>query len=160
MIGGRLATALPWLGTCWVLAGAGQQAAVALGWLSIGPLPGQAAAGQAYCLTPGLWALAILGIALFAACAVDYDVRAAPAIAIAAALLVIARFYAFDPYYAPTLRRASDGGSVAGAWIVLVVACALGAAFLAVHWRRLGVAATASVCWLALVTALQAGLGH
>jgi len=43
---------------------------------------------------------------------------------------VVARWYSFDPYYAPTLRRHSDDGFVSGVWIVALVGLALAAAAL------------------------------
>jgi hypothetical protein len=153
----RPATALSWLAAAVVLAGAAQQAAVAIGWLAIRP---GGAAGHAYVLGPALVVLALLGFALFAASGLDVVVPAGPAIAIAAALLVVARFYAYDPYYAPAQRRMSEGGVLSGTWIVLVVACALVAALIAARSQRAGPVAVALACWLAFGTAFAAGFGH
>ena len=157
----RLATVVPWLAACVLLAAAAHQAAVALGWLAIGPLPGEQAPGQPYILGAALLVLVVLGFALQAIAPFGRRVAAAPLIAIACALLVVTRFYGFDPYYAPTLRRMSDGGLLPGAWIVVVVACALGAALVAARWNRVGAVAVAAVCWLAFFrTGLLAGAGH
>jgi hypothetical protein len=35
---------------------------------------------------------------------------------------MLARYYSFDPYYAPALRRMSDGGVVAPLWVYAVTA--------------------------------------
>ncbi len=156
----RPATAFAWSAAAVVLAAACHQAAVALGWLPIGRLPGEGAAGERYLLDAALLVLVLAGFALFAACTTDLRVSVAPAIALAAALLVVARFYAYDPYYAPSLRRMSDGGAVAGTWIVIVVAACAGAALLALRARRSGLAAVALVCWVSFGTAFAAGLGH
>jgi hypothetical protein len=158
--GRSLATALPWVATGVVLAGAAHQAAVAFGWLSIGPLPGQQASGQPFVFGSALVALVLLGAALPASAAAGLRVAATPCIAVAAALLVVARFYSFDPYYAPYLRRMSDGGLLPGRWIVFVVACALAASLLAARATRSGQVAVALVCWLAFGTAFVSGLGH
>ena len=149
----------PWLAACLVLAGAAQQAAVALGWLEIGDEPGAEAPGRVL-LTLAFLALVSLGLTFLWAAAVGERVPAAPVLAVAAGLLVIARFYAFDPYYAPFERRMSDGGAVAGMWIVLVVACAIAAAAAAVRLPRAGLVVTAVVGWLAFGTAASSGLGH
>jgi hypothetical protein len=156
----RLASTLPWIAACVLLAGAAHQAGAALGWLTIGPEPGQQAPGQALFVGSALLVLVLLGFALPLAAGVGLRVPAAPAIAIGAGLLAAAHFYSFDAYYAPSLRRLSDGGLLPGTWILVVVACALGAALAAARWHRAGVASVAVVCWLALGTAFLAGLGH
>jgi hypothetical protein len=143
-----------------LLAAAAHQAAVAFGWLSIGDEPGGQARGQALFLGSALIVLALLGLALPATASAGLHVRAVPWLALAAALLVVARFYGFDPYYAPGLRRMSDGGLLPGTWIAVLVACALVAALVAVRANRSGQVAVAVVCWAAFGTAFVAGLGH
>ena len=156
----RVESALPWLAICVLLAGAAQQAAVGLGWLSIGSLPGEWAPGQFF-FSLALLALFALGPALAAAAASDRRVRGIPAIALAAVALLIARFTSYDAYYAPMLRRMSDGGAVSGSWVVFVVACTLAAAACATRWnRRLGTILFAGACWLTFATAFVASLGH
>lgn len=156
----RLAMVVPWFAVCVVLAGAAQQAAVALEWLAIGPAPGDGAAGQAVFLGGALLVLVVLGLVLPVAALAGRRVRALPAIAVAAALLVVARFSSFDPYYAPSLRRMSDGGILSGTWVVFVVACCVGAAVVAARSNRVGTLLVAAACWLAFGTAFLAGLGH
>jgi hypothetical protein len=154
----RLEAAIAWLAAAVVAAGAAQQAATALEWLSIGRVPGAWEPGH-FLLIVALLVLVILGPALLAAAALDHRVRAAPAIAVAAAALTVARFESFDAYYAPTLRRMSDG-VVSATWVAAVVACAVAAAGCAVRCNRLGTALAACVCWIAFATAFVASLGH
>ena len=73
---------------------------------------------------------------------------------------VLARWYGFDPYYTPTLRRHSEGGVVSGVWIVALVSMALGAAALTRLLPRAGAIATGVVLALCVITAVAVGLGH
>ncbi len=145
-----------------LIAAAAYQAAVALGWLSIGPLPGQAPAGYGLVLGAALLAL-VVGAGL---CAVYASWPRPPADALAgligpaAAAFVVARFYSFDPYYAPTLRRMSDDGLVPESWVYAVIALALLTAVLAGLRPRVALTLTTLVLLLSAVTALAAGLGH
>ena len=75
----------------------------------------------------------------------------------AAAVFVVARFYAYDPYYEPTLRRYSDNGATPPAWVWLVTAAAVVAGVLAWRVPRAGAVATAIV--LVALTATTALLG-
>jgi len=72
----------------------------------------------------------------------------------------VARFYSYDPYYAPTLRRMSDGGAVAGGWIAVIVAATLVAGILVRRWPRAASAGTAAGVWAIALTAAVTGLGH
>jgi hypothetical protein len=156
----RLAPLLPWLAVGVVLAGAAHQAAVALGWLSIGLRTGEPASGQSLFLGSALIVLLLAALALPFAAVGGRRVAALPWLALAAALLVVAHFFTYDPYYAPSLRRMSDGGAIPGTWIVLVVACALAASLVAARADRLGSGAVALACLLAFGTALLADFGH
>lgn len=105
----------------------------------------------------------LLGIGASVANAARPYARRLPAlmlVAPAAAAFVVARFYAFDPYYAPSLRRASDGGLVPTAEIVVVVAVSLVAGCLVATRPRLGSAATCCALLLCAFTALALRLGH
>ena len=75
----------------------------------------------------------------------------------AAAVFVVARFYAYDPYYEPTLRRYSDNGATPPAWVWLVTAAAVVAGVLAWRVPRAGAVATAIV--LVALTATTALMG-
>ena len=93
-----------------VTAGATYEAAVAMKWISLGEVPGEEApyfGSSTRRLSSPCWSaqsspgpawrhesnvfVALLGIA--------------------AAALVVTSFYSFDPYYLPTMRRYSDGGT-------------------------------------------------
>ena len=78
----------------------------------------------------------------------------------AAAAFVTARFYTPDPYYAPTLRRYSDGGLVAPTWVFALVALAVLAGLVAARRPRPGAALTFCALALCLGTALFMGAGH
>src|SRR3954451_19298540 len=153
----RLETAIPWLAACVLAVGAAQQAATALGWLSIGDVPGAWEPGH-FLLSIALLVLALLCPALLAAAAADRRVFAAPVIAIAAAALLVARFESFDAYYAPANYRMSDGGMVAGVWAATVVACAAVAALCTLRSTRLATALIGCVCGIAFATAFLASL--
>jgi hypothetical protein len=143
-------------------AAAAYEAAVALGWLDVGPEPGQAPVGNDLVLGAALLAL-IAGAGL---CAVYASLRKPRAdgletlLAPAAASFVVARFYSFDPYYAPTLRRMSDDGLVPDAWVYALVSLALLAAVLTRVRPRIGRGLTALVLLLTTFTALAEGGGH
>ena len=87
-------------------------------------------------------------------------ISVAPLVAPAAAVFVVARFYSFDDYYLPTLRRMSDGGWVPGKWIIVLVALALLAAVSTKIRPRLGIAMTSFVLFMSALTAVAEGIGH
>ena len=138
------------------------QAAVALGWLAVGPDPGQAPAGNDLVLGAAVLALvAGAGLCLVHAWAPLSRVNASGSLlAPAGAAFALARFYTYDPYYAPTLRRMSDDGLVADSWVYLLVGLALLAAVLVRIRPRAGLGATALVLLLSAFTALAEGAGH
>ncbi len=87
--------------------------------------------------------------------------RLAAFVPLAAASFVVARWFSYDPYYAPTLRRMSDGGIVPGWWIVLLVVMAAGTAWAIFRGRpRAGTVFTVTVMWFSAITALASGGGH
>ena len=143
-----------------VVAAAIQQAAVAFGWLELGSLPGD---------EPPLSRLVVLGIvALLAgaipALAIVRDPRDRWANALLAALgfaaagFVLARFYAYDSYFLPTLRRHSEGGNPTWTWIVVAVGAALAAGIGTLARPRAGGLASAAALPFAGFTALITGL--
>jgi hypothetical protein len=138
-----------------LLAGAAYELALALGAAKPGPEPGDEAAGQAV-LAPILSAAFLAGIVV-AAGARD---RAVAALAPAAGLLLVAGFYTYDPYYAPGLRRYSDGGAVAASGIFVVLATMLVVGLVALRWPRLGGPLTALALLVCGFTAVIAGDGH
>ena len=137
------------------------EAAVALGWLAVGPEPGQAPPANGLVLGAAVFALvAGAGLCLVHAWAPPTQVDAGSLLAPAAAAFVLARFYSYDPYYAPTLRRMSDDGLVPDSWVYLLVSLALLAAVLSRIRPRVGLGATALVLLLGAFTALAEGGGH
>lgn len=79
----------------------------------------------------------------------------ARAVPVAAAAFLAARFESYDPYYAPTLRRMSDGGLLSPWWVWFLCAAAI---VVAVVPRGRSVAP--AVLLLIACTALVAGVGH
>jgi hypothetical protein len=138
------------------VAGTVYETAIALGWISIGATPGGDAKFQWLALNGT--ALAILvGIVVTISTAARN--RLIPTLAPAAAAFMVARFYGFDPYYAPDLRRSSEGGIMSPTWIWLLVALALVATVVAVTRPRLGFL-SAPVLLLCLFTAYFVDVGH
>jgi hypothetical protein len=138
------------------------EAAIALGWLAIGPLPGEGHAEEEQVLLIAV-AAQLAGAVLAAAFALEPRMKATAAefmIPLSAAAFMSARFYTFDPYYAPTLRRMSDDGFVAPWWVFTLVACSLLAATLTIARPRVGLSAVAIVVPLCGLTAFAMGLGH
>ena len=138
-----------------LVAGAAYEAAIALEWISIGNEPGEGATASGFVLAVALLAM------LAAACGCVATVRTGSAsfalVAPAAAAFVVARFYTFDPYYAPGLRRASEGGLFPAWWIYGLAALAVAAAGLARVSPR---GANALACAVLLVSALTAFAIH
>ena len=99
----------------------------------------------------------LLGTVL-AALSIPFDrpVRAIAFYAPSAAFFAFARFYTYDSYYSPTLRRHADDGAVQPAWMFLLVAAALVAGVLVWRLPRTGAGATAVVlAFLAGTTAVM-----
>jgi uncharacterized membrane protein YbaN (DUF454 family) len=74
----------------------------------------------------------------------------------AAAAFAVARFYTYDPYFSPTLRRYSDDGAMPPAWLLLLAAASIVVGVLSWRTPRVGAAATAAtLVLLAGTTALM-----
>ena len=78
----------------------------------------------------------------------------------AAAAVATASFYTYDPYYAPSSRRYSDGGAVSPVWILGMVALSLAVGASTLRSPRIGSAATALFLPVLLVTWVLALDGH
>jgi hypothetical protein len=141
--------------TALLLAGAAFELALALGAAKPGPQPGDDAAGEA--VVAPVMAAAVLAGMVLAAGARD---RVVAALAPAAGLLLLAGYYTYDPYYAPTLRRYSDGGAAAPSAIFIVLALTLIVGAIAVRLPRLGGPLTTAALFVCGFTAVIAGDGH
>jgi hypothetical protein len=132
------------------------EAAVALGAIDIGTQPGEGPAGGGPVLVVALLALFLSGGLL----ASGITSAISPLLPPAAAAFVAVRFFTYDPYYAPTLRRMSDQGLVSPVW---VAALAVGSIVVAVALRRSASAGrplAVVLLVLAALTALVEGAGH
>jgi hypothetical protein len=132
------------------------QAAIAAGWLATGRQPGDAPSGTTEVVIAALVALIAGSVALGIA---GSRARVAPLLPLAAVGFVVARFYSFDPYYAPALRRMSDGGLVAPGVIYVLVFAAVGVAALMVKWPSAAPAGAAILVISALMAFVE-NAGH
>jgi hypothetical protein len=145
-----------WFSVAILVAAAAYELALALGAGSVGPEPGDGVAGSGVVQVVAL--LAMLGAA---ALAPTHGLRPWPAalFAPAAAAFLVAFFFTYDPYFAPTLRRYSDG-NVGARWIVVVAAAALADGVLTRLQPRVGRVMTSAVVLVVLATTVLAGDGH
>ena len=103
--------------------------AFALSWVSPGRLPGQGPPGSDLVVVAGLFTLVIGSLVAFLV-----EARSTLLTVLLACLapmggaFVVARFYTFDPYYLPTMRRIADNGVVSEGWVfgLLVLAIVAG----------------------------------
>ena len=132
--------------------------ALALGAGSVGPEPGDDVAGAGVIFTAAL--LAILAAIVLALAYAARPHTVAALLAPAAAAFLVAFVFTYDPYYAPTSRRYSDGGAVPLGWVAFVAALALVAGALTLVRPRAGAVTTSGVLVLLLFTTLFASDGH
>lgn len=139
-----------------IAGGAVYEAGVALAWISIGRLPGEGAPGEGAIVAVAVVALlAGMVFSLFA----SSGQRLVAGLAPAGAMLMVARFYSFGSYYAPSLRRASEGGVVGAGWVYILVALAVLAGVITLLRPRLAFVG-APVMFLCAVTTFFADTGH
>jgi hypothetical protein len=143
-----------------VSGGAVYETAVALGWVSLGTVPGDGPDHE------GLVVLAALP-AMLAGSTVSWALarqgRSDTSIALlgaAAAAFTVARFEGFDPYYLPTLRRYSEAGAFSPAWVYAVALLALAACLLSLGRSRVGFILNPPALLLCAFTAAFVGVGH
>lgn len=120
------------------------EALVAFGVIELGSQPGDGPPGeQTVALIAVCAMLVAAGLAVVAALGarVPFVALLPPA----AAAFLVARFYTFDPYFLPTLRRFSDDGMLPPALVYGMVALAVGAALLTRVNRRVGAAVSVPV---------------
>jgi len=131
------------------------QVAVAASWIAMGPQGGDDPAGTTAAIIAALVAMVAGALALGA----TVRSRLAPLVPLAAVAFVVARFYTFDSYYAPTLRRMSDGGLVAPGLIYLLIVAAFIVAALMRKWPSAAPLGAALLVFSALL-ALVESAGH
>ena len=76
------------------------------------------------------------------------------------AAFMTARFYTFDSYYLPTLRRMSDGGFVPALWIFALVGLTIIAVVVTYLRRGPGLRLAAALLVVCAITTLYEGAGH
>lgn len=135
------------------------EAAVALQWIPVGTEPGGNARFEGLVMTLVLLAL-VAGIVDSLVLAIQGR-RSVPAalFPIAAALMMIARYYTFDTYYLPDLTRYSESDPFPPSWVYGVALASLPASLLSVAKPRLGFVLGAAVLFLCLATASLFGIG-
>lgn len=138
------------------------EALVALRVIPMGKMPGEGPFGGGVVLLVASLAL-LTGVAISLSGISSQDAgwkTVAPLVAPAAAAFVVARFFAFDDYYLPGLRRMSDGGWVPWQWIAVLTAFALLAAVVTKILPPPGIALTSFVLFTSALTSLAVGMGH
>jgi hypothetical protein len=153
---------LPAVAVAVLAAAAAFELAIAFGAIGIGGSPGEGARGERVALVAALVALLAGGIWAITSAGGSHSGSPVPAglLAPAAGAFLLARFYSYDPYYAPELRRMSDGGLVPASWIYVLVALAVCAGALTARRRSAGLAVTAPLLLVIGVTALLEQAGH
>jgi hypothetical protein len=134
------------------------EAVLATGVVKVGPEPGEGVAGSG--IVQLLALLAMVSGALVGLVGIARPRRATPLLAPAAGLYAVAFEHTYDPYYAPTQRRFSDGGAVPPWWFFALLGASLAVA--AFNWRfpRLGSPLTTVTLLVWALTVVFAGDGH
>ena len=145
-----------WLVSGILVATAAYELALALGAGSLGPSPGDDVAGSG-----AVRVVALLAMLVAAGLAPLSGMRPWPAALFApsAAAFLAAFYFTYDPYFAPSLRRYSEG-NVGGIWIAVVAAVALATGALTRLQPYVGRVMTSGVVVLVLLTTVLAGDGH
>jgi hypothetical protein len=133
--------------------------AVALEWIPIGNEPGEDPAGQAVVTLLAFVALLVGFLASAYVALRGGSDRVASLVPVAASAYLVAHYYAFDPYYLPTLRRFTESG-VSVTWIYGVVGAAVVVAALILLRIRAGLALTPLLLLLCAASVLGLGIGH
>ena len=151
----RVLAALLLLGLIVLIGATVYQLAFALSLLSFGTLPGKGPAGSDLAVIAALMAMvegAAVSLVFSSPLRLVRGLEAA--LAPAAATFVTARFYTFDPYYFPALRRISENGVVPAAWIFALFTAALLVGLCAWTWPALGSRLTGLLLILCLFTTI------
>jgi hypothetical protein len=137
------------------------EALVALRIVDLGSLPGEAPPGgeaMGVLAAVGLLAATLVSVALVR------EGNGAPALAAllapAAGAFLVARFYAFDAYYLPTLIRYADRNFVPPAVVFVLAGLAVGGGLLTLRSRRVGIALSVPAILACALAAWYSGVGH
>ena len=142
-----------------LLSAAAYEAAVALEWIPVGTLPGENARFEGLVMAAALLAL-VAGIVIpLVLAARDRRSILAALFVVAAAALMVARYYTFDTYYLPTLTRYSESGSFSPTWVYGVAIACVPAWFFSLAKPRVGFVIAAAVMILCLITVSLFGIG-
>jgi hypothetical protein len=137
------------------------EAGIALRWIPMGTTPGADPAGRDLALLVTVLGLLVGALMLFALTAAGSHLdRRFVLLGPFSAGLLVARFFSFDAYYLPTLRRMSTGGAVPGSLVAAVVALGIVAAVVTVRFLRGGQLLTALTMLLCAGLSMVASLGH
>ena len=88
------------------------------------------------------------------------SVRLVRLVDVAAVCFVVARWYSYDPYYLPTLRRMSEGGLLTGWWLLVLIAYTAGVVISFRGSRCTGIVLSGVLVWVCMLSAFFAALGH
>ena len=151
---------LAWAVPATLFAAGAYELALPLSASTAGLSPGQAPDGEGTIALVAAFAM-VVAIAAPLPLAAARGQSWAPALfAPSAAAFVVARYFTYDPYYFPTLRRYSDGGFLPESWVFLIAGISLLAGLMTRVWPRGGAAVSSLVIIVLLVTFLAMGLGH
>jgi len=138
---------------------AAYEAAVSLEWIPVGTVPGESARFEGFVMGAALIAfLAGFGISVLLAALNRHDFAAA-LFPVAAAALMVARYYTFDTYYLPDLTRYSESGPFSSIWVYGVALAGVPAWAFSLAKPRVGFIVGAAVIFLCFFTSFLFGLG-
>jgi hypothetical protein len=139
-------------------AAAAYDAAIALGWIGMGTVSGFGPRGYD---VVHVAAFAALFVATVLCLPGDPHPRPLPALlAPAGVAFVVARFYSYDAYYLPALRRMSDHGEVAPAIVYMLVVAAIVVLALSLTRPHVGLRAAAALLFVSMIVAVLEDAGH
>lgn len=133
--------------------------AVALEWIPMGNESGEDARGQAVVTLLAFGAM-LVGFVMSAYASLrGGSGRVAFLLPPAAATYLLTHFFAFDPYYLPSLRRFTESG-VSATWVYVVCAAAIVVAALVRFRPRVGFALMPLLLLVCAATVVGLGIGH
>jgi hypothetical protein len=141
-------------------AGAAYETAVALGWISLGTQPGEGPPFEGLVLVAALIAMLVGALVSWALSDGGRSSTAVALLAAVASAFVVARFYGFDPYYLPTLRRYSNAGTFPPAWVYTVAGLGVLASLLCFARPRVGLVLSGAALLVCAFTSIFLGTGH